>query len=369
MSMQAMTKALSIPTGHAPSKHVLLLLANYADENGECFPSIDRIATESELAARTVRKCLELLEGLGLLSRDQARKADGTMARSRFRLNLDASPREVAEPTDRRHVVPTDDHDRRHDVPTDRRHVVPSPAARGATGYIRMNPPLEPYEREAREREDLDEGKEGGRSNHEVADDSGFDDFMRRYPSGHVDNRQRALSAWSALSDGDRKRALEAVDAYRIEARRSGRTKLFAAVTYLADRVWERLAVSSASGSGAAGSGGAVVGAWSRSWWVILHRRHRRGESVRFMLDRAASGSGYMVPASELPTVDDERELVQVGIGSPQFAAWSDWLASRGVALPALEVPFVWMPADWPDGAEPDYDEAEEFDGGWRHAG
>ena len=42
MSFQAMAAAipLRLPTN---DKFVLLMLANYADENGKCWPSIDRL--------------------------------------------------------------------------------------------------------------------------------------------------------------------------------------------------------------------------------------------------------------------------------------------------------------------------------------
>ena len=68
------------------AKLVLLKLADHADENGECFPSIERIATDTEMNERSVRRHLEALEAAGLIDRR-------TRGRGKFyRLNVAAKP-------------------------------------------------------------------------------------------------------------------------------------------------------------------------------------------------------------------------------------------------------------------------------------
>ncbi len=71
MSVQAMTWALEqqdVVDAHA--RHVLLCLANYADQDGRAaFPSIARLALDTGLSVRTVQYRLRELEQLGVIRR------------------------------------------------------------------------------------------------------------------------------------------------------------------------------------------------------------------------------------------------------------------------------------------------------------
>lgn len=71
MSVQAMSWALSqqvVTESHA--RHVLLCLANYADQSGRAaFPAVSSLALDTGLAARTVQYRLRDLENLGLIKR------------------------------------------------------------------------------------------------------------------------------------------------------------------------------------------------------------------------------------------------------------------------------------------------------------
>ena len=49
MSVRAMAWAFEQRVGSPMAKLVLLKLADHADENGECFPSIGRIAADTEM--------------------------------------------------------------------------------------------------------------------------------------------------------------------------------------------------------------------------------------------------------------------------------------------------------------------------------
>lgn len=71
MSVQAMSWALSqqIVT-EAHSRHVLLCLANYADQSGRAaFPAVSSLALDTGLAPRTVQYRLRDLEAMGLIKR------------------------------------------------------------------------------------------------------------------------------------------------------------------------------------------------------------------------------------------------------------------------------------------------------------
>ncbi|MDH0745756.1 helix-turn-helix domain-containing protein [Pseudomonas sp. GD03842] len=71
MSVQAMSWALSqqiITESHA--RHVLLCLANYADQSGRAaFPAVSSLAQDTGLAPRTVQYRLRELEEMGLIKR------------------------------------------------------------------------------------------------------------------------------------------------------------------------------------------------------------------------------------------------------------------------------------------------------------
>lgn len=49
MSVQAITLALSVPAGSPSAKCVLLALANYANERGQCWPSQKRLAANRSI--------------------------------------------------------------------------------------------------------------------------------------------------------------------------------------------------------------------------------------------------------------------------------------------------------------------------------
>ncbi len=75
MSFQALTWALDQKTGAPAAKMVLLALANYANQAGECWPSYDRIAADTEMSKRSVIDQVKKLENLGLISIGKRRNA------------------------------------------------------------------------------------------------------------------------------------------------------------------------------------------------------------------------------------------------------------------------------------------------------
>ena len=71
MSLQAMAWAIEQQlVTDAPTRHVLLCLANYADKVGMgAFPSAATLAKETGLSERTVRQRLEKLQATGIIKR------------------------------------------------------------------------------------------------------------------------------------------------------------------------------------------------------------------------------------------------------------------------------------------------------------
>lgn len=88
MSVQAITCALAIRGITASEKLVLLALANYADENMQCFPSQKRLADDTCLTERTMRTVIASLTERGMLSKVERRRPDGTRASDLFTLHF-----------------------------------------------------------------------------------------------------------------------------------------------------------------------------------------------------------------------------------------------------------------------------------------
>jgi DNA-binding GntR family transcriptional regulator len=66
MSFQAMAWAVKIklPTYE---KFVLIMLSNYADEEGKCWPSIETLCNETGLSRPTIKRVLKRLVERGLI--------------------------------------------------------------------------------------------------------------------------------------------------------------------------------------------------------------------------------------------------------------------------------------------------------------
>lgn len=88
MSFQAMAAVipLQLPTN---DKFVLLMLANYADDNGKCWPSINRLSRDTGLSESSVRRCLHSLRDYSGIIAVQARvDSDGRQTSNNFLIDL-----------------------------------------------------------------------------------------------------------------------------------------------------------------------------------------------------------------------------------------------------------------------------------------
>src|SRR5690554_3278240 len=88
MSFQAMAWAVKQKVGNATGKAILLMLANYADERGECFPSQETLAGECECSIATVARWIKHFEGSGFLTRSKQYGEGGYRRADRLRLRI-----------------------------------------------------------------------------------------------------------------------------------------------------------------------------------------------------------------------------------------------------------------------------------------
>lgn len=77
MSFQAMAWAISQEIPRTCEKFLLVMLGNYADQKGYCYPSIDKLALELSQDRKTVIKSLKSLMDIGLL-KDSGRRVGRT---------------------------------------------------------------------------------------------------------------------------------------------------------------------------------------------------------------------------------------------------------------------------------------------------
>lgn len=84
-----MTWAVKQKVGNATGKAVLLMLANYADEGGECYPSQERLAEECECSTATVQRWLKDFEEWGALEKRKQYGEGGYRRADRIKLRLE----------------------------------------------------------------------------------------------------------------------------------------------------------------------------------------------------------------------------------------------------------------------------------------
>lgn len=92
MSLQALTWSIKQKLSTPTTKFVLTILANYADENGSCYPSEKKLAEIIGVSDRQIRRCLKNLVSLNLIS-IQERKGSS----NRYFLNMEADVQTTME--------------------------------------------------------------------------------------------------------------------------------------------------------------------------------------------------------------------------------------------------------------------------------
>jgi hypothetical protein len=93
MSVQAITWAISVSTGKVGKKCLLITLANYADERGQCWPSQERLARDTDQSVDTVQRRLAELEKDGLITRQRRSRVTGQRASDLYTLRMGKEPK------------------------------------------------------------------------------------------------------------------------------------------------------------------------------------------------------------------------------------------------------------------------------------
>ena len=70
-------------------KLVLMALADAADDQGTCWPSVATIANKVGVSTRTVRRVMQALTSCELLTAEPRYRGDGSCSSNRYRLSLE----------------------------------------------------------------------------------------------------------------------------------------------------------------------------------------------------------------------------------------------------------------------------------------
>ncbi|HEY7823045.1 MAG TPA: helix-turn-helix domain-containing protein [Acidimicrobiia bacterium] len=88
MSLDALKWAWEQDCPNATSKLVLMALADHANSDGECWPSMKRVAELTGISSRQVSTHIVTLEGLGYVTRGKRRRYEGQLRGWEYRVNL-----------------------------------------------------------------------------------------------------------------------------------------------------------------------------------------------------------------------------------------------------------------------------------------
>lgn len=100
MSNEALTWAAKRKTGSAPNNFVLFVLANYADQDWSCYPSVASIVEVTELSERTVRRAIAELHANGNIRILYRYRANGSRRSNRYQLLPDGPATPLPEADD-----------------------------------------------------------------------------------------------------------------------------------------------------------------------------------------------------------------------------------------------------------------------------
>lgn len=110
MSVRALTWSFTLPLQDMAAKAVLHALADHADEDGKCWPSLRRIALFAGCSENTARRALQRVEAMGIVHREpRAGQSDMFFLNMEFDPSHDGTPSTVAPlPTEAPPLPPRD---------------------------------------------------------------------------------------------------------------------------------------------------------------------------------------------------------------------------------------------------------------------
>lgn len=87
MSVRMITRVFDMRVGDHVAKSVLIKLADFANDEGTSWPSVDRISHDTEIPVRTVKRKLAWLEAEGFIERRKQRSEGGQFGLTFYWIN------------------------------------------------------------------------------------------------------------------------------------------------------------------------------------------------------------------------------------------------------------------------------------------
>jgi hypothetical protein len=166
-------------------------------------------------------------------------------------------------------------------------------------------------------------------------------EFQAAWGTSAIDNVNRTMRAWGALTLDQRQAAMAGIKPFKAELNRAKRTHVPAGWRYIEERRWEMLAVS---------TGGWVdVKPLCRDWWGLLFAKIERGEKVAWFA-QCTLNNPHDVPVKQddMPTFDQLACLESYPCDGETMKAWRPWLEAHGVKIPYRDRLWVFLPGTAP---------------------
>lgn len=257
MSVEAITWSNKQRVGSSGAKLVLLALANYADEDGYCWPSRRTLAHVTEMSPDSISRHLSTLEAGGFVERE-ARKGDRGQRTSdliRLLLSRPTAAPAAAENAPVSGGTPSANcggpPSANYGGPLCKNRDTPSAKTGGLEPSI--EPSIEktplPPEGDGVGISTIDgEEREAGVASAASMPDAGgetldtqFDVFWAQYGADPAASRMKGRRAWARLGPAERAQALTLLPRF-LDHCRGAKRKICDPATYLGERRWEAMA-------------------------------------------------------------------------------------------------------------------------------
>lgn len=236
MSITAMAWARKQRCGSGTQKAVLMVLADYANDEGRSYPRQKTLCEDTEFGERTIREALAALERQGKIRREERRRRDGTRTSDTILLmmgqpaNAAAGEEDVDADTSKQAAASAG-------CGRINRHVAPEqPAA--AAGLTSFEQPEEPKDRSLPTSRRRSEGGKNGRIEGR-SDEEGAVAFLRLWPNPAATDSPTVIKReWAHLTVEERRLASEMASDWCAWATEGG-LRVQSAIRYLRNRLWE----------------------------------------------------------------------------------------------------------------------------------
>ena len=239
MSFEAVAWAAGQGDCSSPAKFVLIAIANYADEVGECWPSRKMLASFTNQSVETISRRLKELEQEGYIERLERTRDNGSRTSDCIRLLMDrapdAPPRQSEEGGPLVNMTrPPCQYDEAPLVTVDEAPssllTRPEPSIEPSEGNI----PPNPLQGDAGRVSSQENGKEDGG---DAA--TALDAFLAAYPMAPEHAPHEARRPWARMTQAERAKAMLALPRYVDHARRR-KIALRSPGSYLRSRIWDK---------------------------------------------------------------------------------------------------------------------------------